>query len=91
MSNDNLSVISLVSIGEHPTSRRPRRAEQDARAIELGIKLVGENLQTLHAGELSDDTKQQTALRSYLGMGITGIDLLEMPAQADAALVIVKH
>jgi len=43
MSHDNLSVISLVSIGEHPTSRRPRRAEQDARAIELGIKLVGEN------------------------------------------------
>jgi len=91
MNNNNLSVISLVSIGEHPTSRRPRRAEQDARAIELGIKLVGENLQTLHAGELSDDTKQQTALRSYLGMGITGIDLLEMPAQADAALVIAEH
>lgn len=91
MRNDNLSVISLVSIGEHPTSRRPRRAEQDARAIELGIKLVGDNLQTLHAGELSDDPSQQTALRSYLGMGLAEINLLEMSENADAVLVIAEH
>jgi electron transfer flavoprotein beta subunit len=91
MSNDNLSVISLVSIGEHPTSRRPRRAEQDARAIELGIKLVGDNLQTLHAGELSDDASQQAALRSYLGMGLAKINLLEMPENADAVFVIAEH
>ncbi|KGK00310.1 electron transfer flavoprotein subunit beta [Thalassotalea sp. ND16A] len=91
MSNDNLSVISLVSIGEHPTSRRPRRAEQDARAIELGLKLVGNNLQTLHAGQVSDDPRQQTALRSYLGMGLAEINLLEMPEQADAILVLAEH
>ncbi|AAZ25686.1 electron transfer flavoprotein subunit beta [Colwellia psychrerythraea] len=91
MSNNNLSVISLVSIGEHPTSRRPRRAEQDARAIELGLKLVGDNLQTLHAGELSDDASQQTALRSYLGMGLAEINLLEMPENADAVLVIAEY
>lgn len=91
MSNDNLSIISLVSIGEHPTSRRPRRAEQDARAIELGLKLVGDNLQTLHAGHVTDDPKQQAALRSYLGMGLSEIKLLEMPTQADAALVIAEH
>jgi len=91
MSNNNLSVISLVSIGEHPTSRRPRRAEQDARAIELGIKLVGDNLQTLHAGELSDDPSQQTALRSYLGMGLAEIKLLAMPDDADAVLVIAEY
>ena len=91
MSNNNLSVISLVSIGEHPTSRRPRRAEQDARAIELGLKLVGDNLQTLHAGELSDDPSQQTALRSYLGMGLAEINLLEMPENADAFLVIAEY
>lgn len=91
MSNNNLSVISLVSIGEHPTSGRPRRAEQDARAIELGIKLVGDNLQTLHAGELSDDPSQQTALRSYLGMGLAEINLLEMPENADAVMVIAEY
>jgi electron transfer flavoprotein beta subunit len=91
MSSNNLSVISLVSIGEHPTSRRPRRAEQDARAIELGIKLVGDNLQTLHAGELSDDPSQQKALRSYLGMGLAEINLLGMPEHADAVLVIADY
>lgn len=91
MSHNNLSVISLVSIGEHPTSRRPRRAEQDARAIELGIKLVGDNLQTVHAGELSDDPSQQAALRSYLGMGLANINLLEMPPKGDAVVVIVEH
>lgn len=89
MSNDNLSVISLVSIGEHPTSRRVRRAEQDARAVELGLKLVGDNLQTLHAGP--DESAQQTALRGYLGMGLAEINLLEMPLQTDAALVITQH
>jgi electron transfer flavoprotein beta subunit len=91
MSNNNLSVISLVSIGEHPTSRRPRRAEQDARAIELGLKLVGDNLQILHASELSDDPSQQTALRSYLGMGLAEINLLEMSENADAVLVIAEY
>ncbi len=91
MSNDNLSVISLVSIGEHPTSRRSRRADQDARAIELGLKLVGDNLRTLHAGQVSDDPIQQTALRSYLGMGLSKINLLEIPEQADAIPVIVAH
>jgi electron transfer flavoprotein beta subunit len=44
-------VISLVSIGAHPTSGRPRRAEQDARAVELGLQLAGDNLQVLHAGD----------------------------------------
>jgi len=45
----------------------------------------------LHAGELSDDASQQTALRSYLGMGLAEMSLLEMPAQADAVLVIAEH
>jgi len=91
MSNVNLSVISLVSIGEHPTSRRPRRAEQDARAIELGLKLVGDNLQILHAGEISEDESQQMALRSYLGMGLSEINLLTMPEKADAVMLIAEY
>mgnify|MGYP006168469873 CR=1 FL=1 len=44
------NVISLVSIGAHPTSGRPRRAEQDARAVELGLQMAGDKLQVLHAG-----------------------------------------
>ena len=88
MSNHNVSVTSLISIGEHPTSGRARRAEQDARAVELGLKLVGDNLQTLYAGEAPADLNLQTALRSYLGMGLAEIKLLEVSAQADAALAI---
>ena len=91
MNNDNLSVLTLVSVGEHPTSGRPRRAEQDARAIELGLKLVGADLNTLHAGQLSSDPKQQTALRSYLGMGLSGMELLEVAKNSDAVLVIAAH
>ena len=33
-------IISLVSIGAHPTSGRPRRAEQDARAVELSTAIA---------------------------------------------------
>ena len=35
-----LQIVALVSIGAHPSSGRPRRAEQDARAVELGLRLV---------------------------------------------------
>jgi electron transfer flavoprotein beta subunit len=91
MINVNLSVISLVSIGEHPTSGRPRRAEQDARAIELGLKLVGDNLHILHAGEISEDESQQSALRSYLGMGLSEINVLAMPEKADTVLPISEY
>lgn len=55
------NVISLVSIGAHPTSGRPRRAEQDARAVELGLQLAGDHLQVLHAGDVAEP-----ALRAYL-------------------------
>jgi len=91
MINVNLSVISLVSIGEHPTSGRPRRAEQDARAIELGLKLVGDNLHILHAGQISEDESQQSALRSYLGMGLSEINVLSMLEKADAVLPIAEY
>ena len=46
-----LKVVTLVSVGAHPASARPRRAEQDARAVELGLRLAGQNLQLLHAGD----------------------------------------
>jgi len=55
-----LNIVALVSVGAHPLSGRPRRAEQDARAVELGLHLAGERLQVLHAGD-----PQQEALRAY--------------------------
>lgn len=77
------NVISLVSIGAHPTSGRPRRAEQDARAVELGLQLAGDNLQVLHAGDIGEPT-----LRAYLGMGLPQLHVLEQPAGADALPVL---
>ena len=79
----NSKVISLVSVGAHPTSGRSRRAEQDARAVELGLQLAGDNLQVLHAGDPHED-----ALRAYLGMGLAQIDVLEQPAGADVLDVL---
>ncbi|WP_339528193.1 electron transfer flavoprotein subunit beta [Pseudomonas mucidolens] len=80
------NVISLVSIGAHPTSGRPRRAEQDARAVELGLQLAGDNLQVLHAGDIAEPT-----LRAYLGMGLTQLYVLEQPEGADALPVLSDY
>jgi electron transfer flavoprotein beta subunit len=82
----DLNIIALVSVGAHPTSGRPRRAEQDARAVELGLSLAGERLQVLHAGD-----PQQEALRAYLGMGLEQIKVLEQPAKSDALPVLVDY
>ncbi|WP_040259876.1 electron transfer flavoprotein subunit beta [Pseudomonas massiliensis] len=72
-------IVTLVSVGAHPTSGRPRRAEQDARALELGLRLAGEDLRVVHAGD-----PRQPVLRDYLGMGVDSLDVLEQPAGADA-------
>ena len=76
-------VISLVSIGAHPSSGRARRAEQDSRAVELGLQLAGEDLQVVHAGD-----PREEALRGYLGMGLEHLDVLEQPAGADVLGVL---
>ena len=88
--NHELSIVTLVSVGEHPASGRARRAEQDARAVELGLKLVGDKLQTIYAGSASDKPAT-SALRSYLGMGLSEVILLDLPEQADAAIGLVEH
>lgn len=80
------SVISLVSIGAHPTSGRARRAEQDARAVELGLQLAGDNLQVLHAGDVAEP-----ALRAYLGMGLDSLQVLEQPEGADALPALTDY
>jgi electron transfer flavoprotein beta subunit len=81
-----LHVISLVSIGAHPTSGRPRRAEQDARAVELGLQLAGDNLHVVHAGNA-----QEPALRAYLGMGLEELHVLEQPGNADALPALTDY
>ncbi|WAH59246.1 electron transfer flavoprotein subunit beta [Pseudomonas silvicola] len=74
----NMKVVSLVSIGAHPTSGRSRRAEQDSRAVELGLQLAGDNLQVVHAGDV-----REPALRAYLGMGLEQMDVIEQTLGSD--------
>jgi electron transfer flavoprotein beta subunit len=81
-----LNICALVSIGAHPTSGRPRRAEQDAKAVELGIDLAGDNLQLVHAGDPADET-----LRAYLGMGPGSLTVLAQPADTDALPALCTH
>lgn len=79
MPHNELNVVALVSVGAHPTSGRARRAEQDARAVELGLRLAGSKLQVVHAGD-----PHAEALRAYLGMGLDELAVLEQGAGADA-------
>ncbi|WP_277052746.1 electron transfer flavoprotein subunit beta [Zestomonas thermotolerans] len=82
----DLNIVALVSIGAHPASGRARRAEQDARAVELGLRLAGKRLRVLHAGN-----PQEEALRSYLGMGLDELAVLEQPAGADALPALADY
>ncbi|WP_339489971.1 electron transfer flavoprotein subunit beta [Pseudomonas sp. EL_65y_Pfl2_R95] len=86
LTSTEFKVVALVSVGAHPTSGRPRRAEQDARAVELGLRIAGEALQVVHAGD-----PQQEALRGYLGMGIRQLQVLEQPPQTDVVHALSEY
>ncbi|WP_296059395.1 electron transfer flavoprotein subunit beta [uncultured Amphritea sp.] len=83
---NKLKIVSLVSVGKHPQSGRVRRADQDSRAVELGMKLASDNLIVLHAGD-----PQEQGLRSYAGMGLKSIRVLEMDPAADAVMPLGEH
>ncbi len=59
-----LEVTVLVSIGRHPVTGRARRADQDARGVELARSLADAEVSLLHAGELAEAS--EPALRGYL-------------------------
>ncbi|OMH39274.1 electron transfer flavoprotein subunit beta [Motiliproteus sp. MSK22-1] len=82
----DLKVISLVSVGCHPKSGRARRAEQDSRAVELGLKLAGGGLTMVHAGD-----HQQEALRGYLGMGLKDMAVIRQPETADVIPALQEY
>lgn len=67
-----LKLTVLVSVGRHPLTARSRRADQDARALELALSMDGARTTVLHAGR--DDADSEIALRGYLGMlgGVPG-------------------
>ena len=73
--NQATRVAVLLSIGQHPVTARARRADQDARALELALQLHHADVIPLHVGQLNE--QNEAALRSYLGMGISQIKLIE--------------
>ncbi|MGL6161914.1 electron transfer flavoprotein subunit beta [Microbulbifer sp.] len=81
-----LNIAVLISIGQHPVSGRARRADQDARAVELGLDLAGDALSLIHAGDAG-----QPALRQYLGMGLDKLTVLEQAPEADALPALAQH
>lgn len=79
-------VATLVSIGQHPESLRARRAGEDARALELGMKLAGPDVRLVHVGQPEGE-----ALRQYLGMGIAQMTVLPAAPEADAVPVLANY
>ncbi|QEW07219.1 electron transfer flavoprotein subunit beta [Nitrincola iocasae] len=79
-------VAALLSIGQHPVTGRARRADQDARSLEMALSLPDIELLPVHAGWV-DDTSE-AALRGYLGMGVPELHLLQQPVEADVVPVL---
>lgn len=75
-------IISLVSVGRHPQSGRARRAEQDGRAVELGLNLqnsLESELSVVHVGDA-----KEPVLRQYAGMGLDTLTVLAQDSGSDA-------
>jgi electron transfer flavoprotein beta subunit len=82
-----IAVAVLVSIGRHPASGRARRADSDARALELALRLSpAAPPLVIHAGD-----PREPALRDYLGMGLESMTVLELPAGADPVPALAAH
>lgn len=78
----NSDVMVLVSVGQHPLSGRPRRAERDAKALEMALEM-GENPTVVLAGD-----PDSAAVREYLGMGLHKLNVLKQPEQADTSAAL---
>lgn len=70
-------VIALASLGRHPVSHRPRKADLDGRALELALGCAPV-VTALHAGLAG-----APALREYLGAGAKNLVVLDCAADAD--------
>ncbi|REG81588.1 electron transfer flavoprotein subunit beta [Marinomonas pollencensis] len=81
-----LNIVSLVSVGRHPQSGRSRRAEQDGRAVEMGLKLAGQQLSVVHVGN-----PDEPVLRQYAGMGLSSLTVLKQADRFDAVPVLQRY
>jgi len=81
------AIAVLVSVGRHPASGRARRADRDARALELALRLSPPaKPHVVHAGD-----PHEPALRDYLGMGIESVTVLDLPPEADPIPALIAH
>ncbi|WP_251881588.1 electron transfer flavoprotein subunit beta [Grimontia kaedaensis] len=83
MMSDNQNILVLVSAGQHPLSGRPRRAERDAKALEMALT-QSESAMVVFAGD-----PQSSAVREYLGMGVSKVNVLKQPEGADTSVALV--
>ena len=81
-----LDVAVLLSVGRHPVSGRARRAEADARALELALNIPGARIHALHAGD-----PQEPALADYLGMGLETLTVLAVAFDADPVPALIDR
>jgi electron transfer flavoprotein beta subunit len=58
----------------------------DARAVELGLRLVGSQLRIVHAGD-----PQASVLRDYMGMGVAELTVFKLPPEADALPALTAY
>ncbi|PXF29981.1 electron transfer flavoprotein subunit beta [Pokkaliibacter plantistimulans] len=86
MQSSELNVSVLLSVGAHPKTARSRRADQDAKALELALSLPKARVAAIHAGDAGDE-----ALRQYLGMGLPALQVLPQPKEADVVPVLVDY
>ncbi|MGH6960474.1 MAG: electron transfer flavoprotein subunit beta, partial [Dongiaceae bacterium] len=81
------TIAVLVSVGRHPASGRARRADRDARALELALRLSPPaKPHVIHAGD-----PHEPALQDYLGMGIDSLTVLDLPPEADPIPALIEH
>lgn len=82
-----IDIAILLSIGCHPASGRAGRADGDARALEMALRLgPGARLHAVHAGDPGEP-----ALADYLGMGLEDLTVLRQPAGTDVLPALIEH
>lgn len=84
-----MHITTLVSVGQHPLSQRQRRADEDAKALEVMLRFAPTHAKVLHVGNADEGTQQ--ILRDYLGMGLNEIELLHSSDVTDAALALQAY
>src|SRR5262249_10481481 len=81
----SFEIAVLLSIGLRPASGRSRRAEIDARALEIALGLGG-RIHAIHAGD-----PHEPALHDYLGMGLERLTVLRQPMECDVLPALAAY